>query len=51
MNQVKRYHTMNNFAEERECIEAEAREHLSLLEYNEQRDKKIGNSSISRDNR
>ena len=35
MNQVKRYHTMNNFAEERECIEAEAREHLSLLEYNE----------------
>lgn len=46
MKQVERYQRMNHFAEERECIVAEAREHLSLHEHNEQRDKAIGDSSI-----
>lgn len=46
LRQTKRYQKMNQFAEERECIVAEAREHLSLHIYDEQRDKAIGASSI-----
>lgn len=46
LRQTKRYQKMNQFAEERECIVAEAREHLSLHIHDEQRDKAIGASSI-----
>ena len=43
---VKKYLKMNAAAEERECIEAEAREHLCLHEMNEKKDKAIGSSSL-----
>lgn len=43
---VKKYEKLNTFAEERECIKAEARELLALHIQNEQRDKAIGASSI-----
>lgn len=46
LRQTKRYQKMNQFAEERECIVAEAREHLSLHIQDERRDKAIGASSI-----
>lgn len=43
---VKKYLKMNAAAEERECIEAEAREHLCLHKMNEKKDKAIGSSSL-----
>lgn len=43
---IKKYREMNEYAEQRECIEAEAREKLSLHVYDEQRNKEIGMSSI-----
>lgn len=46
LHHVKKYLKMNAAAEERECIEAEAREHLCLHEMNEQKDKAIGSSSL-----
>lgn len=46
MKQVERYQRMNKFAEERACIVAEAREHLSFHIHDEKRDKAIGDSSI-----
>lgn len=45
-HQVRKYTEMNKAAEERECIQAEAREHLALHEKNENRDKAIGSSSL-----
>ena len=45
-HQVRKYLEMNKVAEERECIQAEAREHLVLHEKNENRDKAIGSSSL-----
>lgn len=45
-HQVRKYIEMNKAAEERECIQAEAREHLALHEKNENRDKAIGSSSL-----
>ena len=44
--QVRKYIEMNKAAEERECIQAEAREHLVLHEKSENRDKAIGSSSL-----
>lgn len=45
-HQVRKYIQMNKAAEERECIQAEARDHLALHEKNENRDKAIGSSSL-----
>lgn len=46
MKHVEQYRELNLLAEERECIEAEAREYLFLHNNDENRDKAIGNSSI-----
>lgn len=43
---VKQFEAINILAELRECIVAEAREHLGLHEKNERRDKAIGSSSL-----
>lgn len=43
---VKKYWKMNVAAEERECIQAEAREHLCLHEFDDNQEKAIGSSSL-----
>lgn len=48
MKQVERYRRMNSIAEERACIQAEARAALLLHTDNENRDKAIGNSSLNK---
>lgn len=45
-HQVAKYVKINAAAEERECILAEAGEHLCLNEFNEQQNKAIGSSSL-----
>ena len=43
---VKKYWKMNAAAEERECIQTEARDHLCLHEFEENQEKAIGSSSL-----
>lgn len=43
---VKKYWKMNAIAEERECIQTEAREYLGLHEFDEKQEKAIGSSSL-----
>lgn len=46
LKQIEQYKMINQMAEERECINAEARNHLSLHESDSKRDSAIGSSSL-----